>query len=77
MSRWHVAGGALQWTDLGAADPPDDDPVALGITGYDGSEARIIVGGTDLAVPIEASPAAGLAVYDTDVVCDNLVLGAP
>ncbi len=77
VSRWHVSGGQVQWTDLGAIPAPGSDPVALAITGSDPGEARFSVNGSAFSVPVTARPGAGLAVYDSDVLFDDLVRGTP
>jgi hypothetical protein len=77
VSRWHIADGQLDWTDVATIDAPGDDPVSFAITGYGDDEVQVTIEGTAIDVPIEASPAAGLAVYDSDVIFEDLQLGAP
>jgi len=77
VSRWHFAQGQLDWTDIDTVEPPGDDPVSFAITGYGDDEVQITIDGSEIDVPIEASPAAGLAVYDSDVIFEDLQLGAP
>ncbi len=77
VSRWHIADGQLDWTDIATVDPPGNAPVSFAITGYNDGEVEIAIEGNAITVPIEATPAAGLAVYDSDVIFDDLLLGAP
>lgn len=77
LSRWHRVGGQLTWTDVTSLDPPGDAPVDLAITGWSDGLVHVVVDGAALDVEIAATPAAGLAVYDTDVIFDDLVLEAP
>lgn len=77
LSRWHRVGGELEWTDVTATAAPGDDPVSLSILGWTDNGAQVAVGDDEFVVDIAASPASGLAVWNTDVVFTDLVREAP
>lgn len=47
------------------------------ITGYGDDEVHVSIDGNEIDAPIGANAAAGLAVYDSDVIFEDLQLGAP